>query len=563
MAGGKETPRQKMIGMMYLVLTALLALNVSKSILDAFITTDEQGLEQNKRLVESINGIGSKLSLLKEDPQSKKSAAEIEPIYIKVKKVSNKADDFFMAELNELFSKTEQDKSWFTKDPKTQITSYKDFNDMKKKDDYDTPSAMFGDPSNPKADKRGKALRDELMKLRDELILTVAGNMKDKNKIYTITKANLKTEEGFKKYLEQQKHPQADNLLDIYGILTKPEKVSQHKEMKDWNQARFYHQPMVGVVGTFTSLRNDIRLAQQKASKMLMERVDVPMMNINKVEAQVLASTQYMNMGDTLGVRIGIVAYDSSKQYEVKYRYDSTGDYSKDPDGKFTIKADSPGPKYVEGKLMVEIAGELQERDWNFSYTVGKPSASIAAPELNVMYRGYPNKIRAVASGYPPDQVKVSCSGCKSFSKGKGGDYIAKVGSGSKATVSVTAGGKKVGFQEFRILPLPKAQPFFVGKTYGTSTMSSGNLKQGSKLTAKLPNSPLNVTYNVKGFAMSASSKGKILDGGRSGGGSLTSKMKNVIRGLKKGDKVYFEQVKIAGPDGKSYPVGGLSFKIK
>lgn len=41
MAGGKETPRQKMIGMMYLVLTALLALNVSKSILDAFVSLEE------------------------------------------------------------------------------------------------------------------------------------------------------------------------------------------------------------------------------------------------------------------------------------------------------------------------------------------------------------------------------------------------------------------------------------------------------------------------------------------------------------------------------------------
>lgn len=70
MAGGKETPRQKMIGMMYLVLTAMLALNVSKSILDAFITIDEQALEQNNVLVKSINGIGSTISFRMQDPQS-------------------------------------------------------------------------------------------------------------------------------------------------------------------------------------------------------------------------------------------------------------------------------------------------------------------------------------------------------------------------------------------------------------------------------------------------------------------------------------------------------------
>ncbi len=44
MGHGKETPRQKMIGMMYLVLTALLALNVSKSILEAFVRVNN-GLE--------------------------------------------------------------------------------------------------------------------------------------------------------------------------------------------------------------------------------------------------------------------------------------------------------------------------------------------------------------------------------------------------------------------------------------------------------------------------------------------------------------------------------------
>ncbi len=41
MAGYKETPRQKMIAMMYLVLTALLALNVSKDILEAFLVVNE------------------------------------------------------------------------------------------------------------------------------------------------------------------------------------------------------------------------------------------------------------------------------------------------------------------------------------------------------------------------------------------------------------------------------------------------------------------------------------------------------------------------------------------
>ena len=86
----------------------------------------------------------------------------------------------------------------------------------------------------------------------------------------------------------------------------------------------------------------------------------------------------------------------------------------------------------------------------------------------------------AVASGYPPDQVKVSCSGCSSFSKGKKGEYIAKVGgAGKKATVFVKADGKTIGKQEFRVFPLPPAQPFFAGKTLGTFSNRKGTNNYG------------------------------------------------------------------------------------
>ena len=401
MAGGKETPRQKMIGMMYLVLTAMLALNVSNSILDAFVTIDEQSLEQNKIIVQSINGIGSRIGFLKKDPQSKKTATEIEPIYLKIKEISNSADDLYYNELNAMFKEVEG-KEWFTKDPRTQVTAYFPLEDIEKKDDYDTPTRYFGGDT-PKSDKRGKRLRNELMTYRDALILTLADSIKDdKNKVHTVVKKNLQSYEGFKTFLENDGHPNKGVLLEIYSSLTKPDQVKQHTEFKDWNIARFYHQPMIGVVSTMTSLRNDIRAAQEKASKMLLSRIDKPMMNINKVEAQVLASTQYVNVGEKLDIKVGIVAYDSTKKYPAKYRMSSEGSFTIADSGKFTLSAGSPGKRALEGFLEVELAGEKTDLPFSFEYTVGKPSASVAAPELNVLYRGYDNKIQATASGYPP-----------------------------------------------------------------------------------------------------------------------------------------------------------------
>lgn len=558
MAGGKETPRQKMIGMMYLVLTAMLALNVSKSILDAFVTIDEQSLEQNTNLVQSINGIRTKIGFLKQDPQSKKSAEDIQPLFDAVAKKANAVDDHIHNEMNVMFEEVEG-KKWFTKEPKTQITTYIPLEEIQKKDDYDTPSRLFGGDT-PKSDKRGKKFRQDLLNYRDEIILIVADSIKKDGKVYNVRKENLKTLEGFKTFLEKENHPNKTELVEIYRSLTKPEKVMQHKEKKDWNVARFYHQPMVGVVSTMTSLRNDVRLAQEKAAKMLMSRVEQPMMNINKVEAQVIASTQYLNVGEKLDVKVGIVAFDSTKKYPVKYRMGDAGDYVTSDSGAFVLSAGSPGKRQLNGSLSVELAGVPTDLPFDFEYTVGKPSASIAAPELNVMYRGYDNKIQAVASGYPPSSVKVSCSGCSSFTK-KGELYIARVSGGNEATVSVTADGKKIGFQKFRIKPLPKPQPYFGGATYGKKTIKSGILKQTPPLTAKLADSPLNVKFSVKSFTLDVIVNGKIItEKGR--GGALTPKMKNMVKNAKRGQKIYISDVMVAGPDGKSKPIGGLTLKV-
>jgi len=414
-----------------------------------------------------------------------------------------------------------------------------------------------------KGKKDGMLLRQKLIDYRNELILTSAHDVRDdKNIVHSFGKEVLKDYKTFAAHLEQDKHPNTIVLLEMYSSLTKPEKIIQgrDKENKPWNVAMFFHQPMIGVVSTMTSMRNDIRVAQEKASKMLLSRIDKPMMNINKIDAQVLASTQYLNVGEKLDISIGIVAYDSTKKYPAKYRMATSGDYVIADSGSFTLNASSPGERNLEGFLDVEINGEVTPLPFSFKYTVGKPSASIAAPELNVLYRGYDNKIQAVASGYPPSDVTTSCSGCSSFSK-SGDLYIAKVKGGKEATIYVKAAGKTIGEQKFRIKPLPKPQPYFGGQTYGKKTIKTGILKQTPPLTAKLADSPLNVSFSVKSFSLDVIVNGNIVSD-KSKGGSLTPKMKNMVKNSKRGQKIYIYDVKVAGPDGKEKSIGGLTLKV-
>ena len=86
-------------------------------------------------------------------------------------------------------------------------------------------------------------------------------------------------------------------------------------------------------------------------------------------------------------------------------------------------------------------------------------------------------------------------------------------------------------------------------------------LKNATKLVAKLDGSPLNVPFSVTAFDLEVIVKGKLItEKGR--GASLSGKMKNMLRNVKKGQKVYFTNVMAKGPSGASKPIGNLSFKV-
>ena len=110
-------------------------------------------------------------------------------------------------------------------------------------------------------------------------------------------------------------------------------------------------------------------------------------------------------------------------------------------------------------------------------------------------------------------------------------------------------------------MPMPKPQPYFGGQTYGKKTIKSGILRQTPPLTAKLADSPLNVKFSVKSFTLDVIINGKIITQ-KAKSGTLSPKMKNMVKNAKKGQKVYISDVMVAGPDGKPKPIGGLTFKV-
>jgi gliding motility-associated protein GldM len=224
-----------------------------------------------------------------------------------------------------------------------------------------------------------------------------------------------------------------------------------------------------------------------------------------------------------------------------------------------------PGDHVITGEISVKEKGVEKWKPWKFNYSVGSPSAAVSAADLQVLYKGWSNRIKIAAGGFSSEKVSVSCSGCSISSKpDKDGIYIAKVTKGKKATITVSAlddNGKKVelGKEEFRIFSLPPPTAYFGGKAGGK--MSKLDALQIPVLTANLGESPLDVPYQVVQFSMLGMSNGNpITLTARSR--VLTPEMKSLMKRIPPNGSLTFTNIKVKGPAGVQSLESGVVLKL-
>lgn len=593
MGGGKETPRQKLIGLMYLVLMALLAMNVSKSILSAFLTINEKfehAAELTSGTTEGMmQKIEGQLISLKSTKASKDDLKKLEGIKKAaedIRQLAKNTSNFFVSEAGTMINTSDpiMPSPFYTTDDNGYL-KLMNMDTLSKKDDYDTAPHIYLKEGTHEPSEAGVNIETRLFGFRDS-ILQMAAKFEEevggKSKKYFIDPSKIVRphdahhgmhdyEESVKEALKTVHKDDQARIKRIIDLLTIPEVVHNHHEEYPWVAYQFDHAVIVAAATIFTSLKNDVKMAESIAIECISGRASVPTFKFNKIEPLAFSSTSYINQGDSLGLQVMIAAYDSLEKMELEYWVDDTT-RSGEPEtfsGKAGQKMNlggSVGGHVVSGKIAVKEKGVKKWKDWTFNYSVGAPNAAVAAADLNVLYRGWDNRLKVSASGYDPSTVSVSCSGC-SISK-KGDFYIAKASGKSKtATVNVTAKDDKgnsvaLAKEEFRVFSLPAPQIYFANQTIDKPVMSRGLAKNASKLIAKLGNSPLNVPYEVTSFDMIVVKKGKVATVS-SKGNKLSGAMKNAIKSMSAGTMLTFSNVKAKGPSGKSQPIGGISFRLK
>ena len=542
MSGGKETPRQKMIGMMYLVLTALLALNVSKEILNAFVIV-ESGLNKTNDNFDGKNGVlYSKFekamadNKVKTEPwykkalEVKKSAAELckmvddirSELYLEVQKLPDKsvADTFKLAQLDS-------------------------------KDNYDIPTHVLlgATPEEPGADAKIVPLKKAIIAFRQKMMDIVPAKEKAGLKL------GLSTE-------------------DVYS-LNDEKKVS-------WEYNNFDHTTMAADMCIFAGIKNDIKNAESDVVGILLKAITAEDFSFDAVEAKVVANANYVTAGEDYTADIFVSAHSSTQNPEIVIgNVDTTTKVAKLVGtgtpvpvtagvGKYVVHTGSEGDQEYSGVINVKAPdGSVKPYPFHGKYTVAKPSMAVSPTKMNVFYIGVDNPVDISVAGTAPMDVSATLSGGSGTIKSLGGGhYIVSVKSGdAKGMINVNVskktkdGNKSAGPpMVFRVKKVPSPQASFAG-VVGDGKVSKGEIMSAGGVIPKLEDFVFDLKFPVVSWNMSVFVNGVFVDY-TAQGASCTGAMKEIMAKVKTGQKVLIEEVKVQCPDGVRKIVGCV-LKIK
>jgi len=367
MAHEKLSPRQKMIGMMYLVLTAMLALNVSKEAVEAFKKVD-------KGLTLTVENYGKKNDLIYKDfdraaAENPAKAGKYKTAAYAVKERADEAFNLIQGLKIEIITTAEGPETPAVKGNEVIIE------EVKKIDDNNVPSEiLIGANENGKANDL-KALLDEY---REFLITTLEGK-------------NPASEEALRKMLDQSE-----------GINEKT------GEKEPWGNYTFQTLPLVAVICIMSELQVNVRNAETEVLNYLYTQIDASSFKFNKLTAIVIPTTSnYVTLGSDYEAQVFISATDTTQSPIItvggnQLPLDETGK------GIYKARASSIGPKKWGGIIALKAPdGSTKNYSFDAAYNVGEPNVIVSATGMNVMYVGIPNPIDVSVPGVSPDKIKI------------------------------------------------------------------------------------------------------------------------------------------------------------
>ncbi|MCC8425133.1 gliding motility protein GldM [Mucilaginibacter sp. UR6-11] len=499
MAGGKQTPRQRMMGILYLVLLGLIALEVPENLLDAFKNISDSLTASKANVQVGIdNTFGAfEKTKLKEQPDRAK------PIYDRAKQASKLIDDL-NTYVESLKSKLAEETGGF--DEAT--------NDYKGRDNLDASVDLMVDRR-----KNAFELSKKINQTREALLalLPVKDRVGVKLSLNTIPPAHRK---GFPN--------------------------------KSWEQANFGEGvPMGAAMTAFIKIQSDAKNAENEVVKKILGEVDQAVVNLDQFSAVAVAPTSYVLVGQPYTAEVFLTASDSKSSPVI------TVEGSRLPTeagrGKYSGSTGSEGVHTWIGTISVkQNDGTMKTYTTQpQTYTVARPSAVVSPDKMNVLYIGVPNPVSVSAPGIAKKDLRVSMTGGNISPSGNG--YVATVTTTGTATVNVSGEVSKgrvmtLGSTLFRVKRIPDPKAEFAGKSGGTT--SAANMKSQDAVFAKLENFEFDARFNVTRFTLLIIKPRQDPLSFSGTGNQLTSSMHSAMNTISAGSTVVFKDIVAVGPDG-------------
>ncbi len=500
------SPRQKMINLMYIVLTAMLALNVSSDVLDGF-TQVHQGLNRSNANYDQRNRTiyGQLESLAEQNPGKAQTWLD------KASDVRRTTSGLYnyIDSLKHLIVEKADGKEG---DP----------DNILNRDDLESAAVIMLSPTNP----RGKNLRERIDKYREYISALIPDSTKSSNIAEALSTADITRT----------------------GTLTP----------STWEEAKFDQQPVVAAITILTKLQSDVLYAEGEALASLLSQVDAGDVRVNELNAFVIPQSRLVMRGSKYSANIVLAAVDTTQRPQVFI----DGKPLSNNSGLYEVGTGATGDFKYKGWLEVSHGdGSSTRHEFESAYTVIEPMATVSATMMNVLYAGIDNPVSISVPGVAMGNISATMT--NGTLTRKGDNWVArpaKVGDNAVVTVTANMDGRPVQMAAttFRVRKLPDPTPFIAYKdANGTPEHYRGGkpfkkalLLAADGLEAAIDDGLLDTPFQVEGFeTVFFDSSGNAMPE-VSQGAAFSPRQKQQFQRLSRGKRFYISRIRAKGPDG-------------
>jgi len=520
----KISPRQKMINLMYVVLMAMLALNISTEVLNGFSVVEESLNRTTGNSSKENDAIFGELDqMMRKNPQKVKQWFMMAST---VREMSDSLYNYAQALKVAIVREADGEKG----DPLN----------IEGKDNIEAASYIMLNPANG----QGHKLYEAINSYRARILQFVTDPRQKK-----IIASNLSTE------------------------------VPHHSMGKNWEEYMFENMPVAAAVTLLSKLQSDVRYAEGEVLHTLVANVGLKDIRVNKLQAFVVPSQTRLYPGETMTAQMFMGAVDSTQQPQVFVN----GQLIKG--NQITVKAGAPGKHTLNGYILIkDLTGNVLRRNFSQDYWVtGGPQpkeyispqgmqkvppfdgmATIAADLMNVLYAGFDNPITISIPNTSQHDVQATMSGGSLVAKG-GGHFIARPSAvGQPVTISVSAKGRKIGDYQFRVRKLPDPSPYIAmgADRFKSGALSKAALMSAPGIQAAIDDGLLDIPFSVTSFRVVFFDNMGNAVPLASNGASFSPQQKEQFRQLSRNKRFYITNVVVHGPDGTTRTLNGRNMEV-